>query len=457
MSARRRAPESAVVVGAGMAGLAAAWSLAERGMRVTIVESSRRIGGLVESERVSGDVMLEHGADALLARKPGGMPVLVRLGLDRELISQGRAPRRAFVREGSRLLQMPGGLFAFERRALVTMLTTSLLSPAAKARLGLEPMIPRSRLDDESVASFFERRMGPEVLRRLVAPMVRGIYGARATDLGVRAVFPALAGYEDRYGSVGLALVLATRAAAGPGLVTPRAGMHEIARRIAAASNATIELESGVQHIDLSRARPRVVLEQRGALTPDVVVVATDAATAARLLEDTDPELGELLGGIPSTGVEVVSLVFPRGAVEHALDGTGFVTSGERGATLACTFASEKWEGRAPTGTVVLRSVLASTPEASEAELEQTARSELDVLGLRGEPTLVRIRRRPRALPVYGVGHGARIERALACAQSRGSLALAGNYLRGVGVPDAIESGLRTADALLGAEARADS
>ncbi len=431
-----------------MAGLAAAWSLAERGVQVTVVEASARIGGLVETERVSAEILLEHGADGLLARKPGGMAVLARLGLDRDLVTTGRAPRRAFVREGDRLRTMPGGLFAFERRALVTMLTTSLLSIGAKARLALEPTVARSKADDESVASFFERRMGPEVVDRLVAPMVRGIYGARASDLGVRAVFPALAGYEDRHGSVGLALLLASRSAAGPGLVTPRAGMHEIARRMAAASKATISLESRVRKIDLSGPRPRVVLDRRGTLEADALVIATDVSGAAQLLADVDTHLADRLGGIASTGVDVVSLVVARHAIDHPLDGTGFVTGGEQGSTLACTFASEKWDGRAPEGTVVLRSVLVSTPDASSDDLVSTALRELRVLGIRGDPLLVRVRRRPRALPVYGVGHSSRIEQMLLRLAEDPRVALAGNYLSGVGVPDAITSGLRAGGAL---------
>ena len=448
MKAQAAWPADVVVIGAGVAGLAAAWALADRGARVTVVDSSSRIGGLVESERPSADLLLEHGADGLLARKPGGMPVLVRLGLGESLVRSGRAPRRAFVRAGDRLRAMPAGLFAFERTALVTMLTTGTLSLGAKARLALEPLVSRSRLDDESVASFFERRMGQEVVERLVAPMVRGIYGARATELGVRSVFPALAGFEDRHGSIALAL-LVERRSEGPGLVTPAAGMSEVVRRLAHASGAAIVLDCQVRSIDLSRKRPRVILGGSDTLDTDAIVVATDVGSAARLVRDVDPVLAELLLGVRSSGIDVVSLAYPRECVEHPLDGTGFVTGDDRGETHACTFASEKWAGRAPPGTALFRSVLSSRPEASDEDRVRTAQSELGFLGLRGAPTLVRVRRRPRALPVYGLGHRARIAEALDRVERCGRLALAGNYLGGVGVPDAIESGFRASEAIL--------
>lgn len=438
-----------VIVGAGVAGLAAAFALRGAGRRVVVVDRATRVGGLVESERIGDDVLLEHGADAVLSQKRGGKEMLEALGLGPELVRAGRAPKRAFVWSEAGLLPMPGGLFSFERRALLTMLSSPLLSVRGKLRLALEPLMPRADEEDEPVSTFFARRLGPEVAARLCAPMVRGVYGAEPSEIGVRSIFPTLAGYEDRFGSVGLALVIAPRSPRGGGLVTPRGGMDRIPERLASQSGAQLALGVGVRSIERRGRGARVTLDDGACLEAGAVVVATDVATAARLLAPLSPQLGDLLGDIRATDVEVVTLGVARHAVAHPLDGTGFVVGRDGTQTLACTFASEKWHGRAPEGTAVFRSVLRGAREASEEALVETARSELaEILGVVGKPLWARVRRRPRALPVYGVGHAARIARVRGIAHELGGIALAGNYLGGVGVPDAISSGTDAATAL---------
>jgi oxygen-dependent protoporphyrinogen oxidase len=445
-------PDPVVVLGGGVAGLAAAWALSRAGVASILLERSPRLGGLVESERTPEGALLEHGADALLADKVGGHEVLVALGLDRAIVRGGRAPKRAFVTDGDRLTEMPGGLFAFERRAMWTMLASPLLSPRAKLGLLAEPMHRATAQDDESVRAFFERRMGPEVADKLVAPMVHGIFGAPAADVGMRSVFPKLASMESRFGSLGLALLLARRAPRGHGLVSLAGGMDSLPRALADAAvraGARIETRRRVASLRPDRAGVRVNLAEGGSLRASRVVIATGVRAAAQLLEELAPEAAALLSDVRASDAEIVSFVGPRRSVDHSLDGSGLVVAHDPSrprATLACTFASEKWHGRAPEGTVVLRSVLRGDPSRSEADLVALAREELrDLVGLRGEPTSTRVRRRREALPVYAVGHGQRVARLNDALRAAEIVSIAGNHLRGVGVPDAIATGLEAA------------
>lgn len=438
-----------VVVGAGVAGLAAAWALGRAGRSVLVLERSGRVGGLVETEITPDGLVFEHGADGVLSSKPGGMPVLQALDLAGSLAPKGRAPKRAFVWTEAGLLPMPGGLFSFERRALATMMSSPLLSARAKLRLALEPLVPRQALPDEPVASFFARRLGPEAEARLCAPMVRGIYGAESSEVGVRAVFPTLASYEDRFGSVGVALAIAPRSPRGAGLVSPSGGMKAIPERLAERCRARIVLGRGVASLERRPGRIAARLDDGSTLEAGALVVATDVGTAARLAAPLSAPLAELLGDVRATDVEVVTFAFPRAAVSHRLDGTGFVVARAGVETLATTFASEKWSGRAPDGVAIFRSVLRGARDATEAELARMALAELrSAVGVEGAPIVTRVRRRPRALPVHGVGHGARTARALALAGEVGRFAIAGNYLSGVGVPDAIQSGIEAAAAV---------
>jgi len=443
-------PEHAVVVGAGVAGLAAAWTFARAGVRVTVLERGRRIGGLVESEQPEPGVLVEHGADGILASKPGGLPVLRALGLEGGLVRGGRAPRRAFVWTGGDLVLMPPGLFAFERRALASMMRSPLLSRRAKARLLLEPFMPRGPVE-QTVGDFFERRFGREVRDRLVAPMLRGLYGAPPDAIALRTVFPTLAAYEERFGSIGVALLVAKRTVTpGQGLVALQQGMAAVPQALADRLGDRVHLGVGVRRIARSGAGVRLALDDGATLDADALVVATPVQTAAALLADLVPALGAALGDVVATDADVVNLAFERRQVEHPLDGTGFVVGAAGHATLACTFASEKWHGRAPEGLVVLRSVLHGDLASDEDVLARALEELRPVIGLRGAPRWTRLRRRRAALPALAPGRAARIATALEQADGLGPIALAGNYLRGVGVPDAIATGIAAATRLLG-------
>ena len=446
----RRRIEHVAVIGAGVAGLAAAWALTRAGIRATVLERTSRVGGLVESERPVPDVLIEHGPDGLLASKPGGLPVLRALGLEQRIVRGGRAPRRALVLTERGLVPMPTGLFAFQRRALPAMFRTPLLSPAAKLRLLLEPFAGRAQ-GDETVAEFFDRRFGPEVRERLVAPMLRGLYGAAPDAIAMRAAFPVLASYEARYRSLALALLVAPRPSAGQGLVTLAGGMATIPETFAAGLGDGLHTGADVTGIArLAGDRLRLRLHDGSTLEVDAAVLATPLRTATELLADIDARTASVLGGSGTSDADVVTLAYARSQIQHPLDATGFVVGVADRALLACTFASEKWHGRAPEGLVILRAVLANC-DGDDRALGATAIAELrEILGLRGEPQWWRIRRHRAALPVHRPGQLARIQEAADALAASAPLVLAGNYLGGVGVPDAIASGLRAAGQLLG-------
>ncbi len=59
----------AVVVGAGISGLAAAWWLRQAGKLVTVLESSDRVGGAITTFR-DGEWLFELGPSTVLENNP---------------------------------------------------------------------------------------------------------------------------------------------------------------------------------------------------------------------------------------------------------------------------------------------------------------------------------------------------------------------------------------------------
>jgi oxygen-dependent protoporphyrinogen oxidase len=89
-----------VVVGAGLTGLSAAWELTRAGTAVVVLESERRTGGVVLTERRDG-FLVEGGPDGFLAADDDIPALAAELGLRDRLVDQ--AARGSMVWTGRRL------------------------------------------------------------------------------------------------------------------------------------------------------------------------------------------------------------------------------------------------------------------------------------------------------------------------------------------------------------------
>jgi oxygen-dependent protoporphyrinogen oxidase len=203
-----------------------------------------------------------------------------------------------------------------------------------------------------------------------------------------------------------------------------------------------------------------VELDDGKTLAADGVVVATPAFVSAELLAELDDDLAAAHAAIPYASSVVVTLAFSRADVVP-LDGYGYVVPRiEATDVLACTWTSQKWDGRAPDGTVLTRVYLGRfggrdvTLDADE-ELVALALGELALLDVTATPTFTRVDRWPRGMPQYVLGHPERLARIDASLMEQPGLAVAGAAYRGVGIPDCIRSGEVAAGAVVSALAGA--
>ncbi|MFM8790228.1 MAG: protoporphyrinogen oxidase, partial [Chthoniobacterales bacterium] len=180
-----------VVIGAGLTGLSAAVRLRARGVGVTVLESSSQPGGPVRSEN-DGGFLVEHGPNSMMTTDASVAEFLQSLGLESDIV-EPQAKKRFLVRKG-RPLALPLGP--------TSALTTPLFSLAGKLRVLAEPFVGRGAADDESLASFVARRLGPEALDYAVEPFVAGIYAGDPEKLSARWAFPKLWNLEREQGSL---------------------------------------------------------------------------------------------------------------------------------------------------------------------------------------------------------------------------------------------------------------
>lgn len=187
----------------------------------------------------------------------------------------------------------------------------------------------------------------------------------------------------------------------------------------------------------------------------DSVVLAVPAREAARLVEGAAPELAGLLGRIRYTSTVVASLVYPRKGLGHPLNGFGLlVPRAERGTLAACTWASTKFDGRAPPDRAVLRAFLTGkqakrAASLSAGDLISRTHAELQRwMGLKAAPRAGRVDRLPDSMPCYGVGHADLLRRIREGVRPLAGLHLSGNGYDGLGIPDCVRRSERIAETI---------
>ena len=464
-----------VIVGGGIAGLAAAYRLEElsrereQPLRFTLLEASDRLGGVIATEQ-RDDFLLELGPDSFISEKPWALALCRRLGLESELLGTNDAHRATFVVHAGKLEPLPQGFMLLAPTQFGPLVRSRIFSWPGKLRMALDLVLPRSTEQaDESLGSFVRRRLGREALERIAQPLIGGIYTADPDQLSLAATMPRFLHMERDHRSVIYALWRATRrnpqtakGASGARwslFVTLQSGMQRLVAALTERlSRGTLRQGCPVTSVRSQPAGPSrwtVDCADGSRLHADGLVLATPAFAAAQLVRGLDRTLSQHLSAIPYSSTATVNMAYRRDQIPHPLNGFGFVVPRvERRSILAGTFSSVKYAGRAPSEHTLLRTFVGGALQAElferdDAEIRALVRAELrHLLGIEAAPLLTRIARYPRSMPQYRVGHLQLVDEIETQATGHPGLALAGNAYRGVGLADCVRSGEAAAEAV---------
>ena len=443
----------AVVVGAGIAGLAAALELQSGGCEVVVVDPLERPGGVIRTDHVASYVV-ERGPNTFQVKAPM-LEFLEARGLSDTLQPASPESRLRCIFRDGRLLALPTSPWGFA--------ASPLLSLSGKLRLLAEPFVGRGQPDGESVAEFVGRRLGEEAVESLVGPFLTGVYAGDEKQLGAAAVFPTLVEHERRSGSITGGLLRGSLRRGGArglaGTYSGSGGLGPFVRMLADLLHEPPALGSRVAGLHSDGDSWRVSVESQGGgteLQTSRVVLAADAGESGRLLAGVEPRAAEILGTIAYSPVVSAGIGVKRAAVANPVEGFGFlVPRGESLPILGCLYMSRQFPDRAPEGCELLQCMLGGTRwpaavEATDEEILERVQQGLEVaIGLRETPRLLAVSRWPRAVPQPGRDHPARMREARASLTEAKGLALAGAYVAGVSVADSFASGVVAARELL--------
>ncbi|MGH8979689.1 MAG: protoporphyrinogen oxidase [Acidimicrobiales bacterium] len=477
----RRPRTTIAVVGAGIAGLAAAWELTGGAdgpgpdtPAVVLLEADARVGGKLAGIPVDGRTV-DVGPDSFLGRRPEAYDLCVEVGLGDRLVPIGASGAAVWSRGAARPL--PAGLFLGVPTRLAPVARSGILSASGVARLAVDAVAPRpdrrGPLADRAIGPLVSRKLGHEVVDRLVEPLLGGIYAGTLADASAAAVLPALLGVAEGRSSLMRSLrrmEASSELRSGgdaPAFWALRGGLESLAARLAERLHERrVEVRMSSALRSLERTGDRWLLRgDGGEVAADGVVLAVPAGAAADLLAPHDAEAAGPLRQLEYASVAVVTLVYPAGALPDDLYGTGLLvprgtplpppvaaslgaSEGDRAMVTACSYLWSKWPHlAAPDGSRLVRASVGRFGDDRFAALDDDAlvcRVAAELAGFLGVTAAARtwaVTRWQDALPQYRVHHLLRVGAAEAAAKRLGGMAVAGAAYRGVGIPACIATG----------------
>jgi oxygen-dependent protoporphyrinogen oxidase len=445
-----------VVVGGGIAGLAAAHAVLSRvpAVRVTVLEGAARIGGKLRLGELAGQ-RVDLGAEAMHNRRPEAVDLARAVGLADSLVYPKSTAAGVWTRGAVR--RLPRNVMGVPAD-LAGLAASGIVERPGVSRARLERTRPRLDVSqDVGIGALVAQRVGGEVRDRLVEPLLGGVYAGRADELSLHATVPSLVPAIAEYGSLLAAAEAITDQSAGAEAVPVFAGIDGGVGRLAGATEAAIRAAGGVircgatvREIIATGAGFRVVVGPTIAaetVEADAVIVAVPATAAARLLRDAAPRAASELSGIDYASMAIVTVALRASETVGDLQGSGFLVPPVDGRQIkAATYSTGKW-GWLAGELVVIRCSIGRYGEErqlqhEDAELVQAALADLrEAVGLRGPVVDTTVTRWGGALPQYTVGHLDRVRRVRDAVALVPGLAVCGAAYDGLGIPACIATG----------------
>lgn len=445
-----------LVIGGGISGLSVAYRLKKKGVDVLLVERNEVCGGNIQTER-DGDFVIEWGPNSTLVSNQL-FELIAELGLLEQVAPANATAKKRYILKDGKLRPLP--------LKIVQIVNTDVLSTKAKLKLLREPFDKSKSPKNESVADFFRRRLGQEVLDYAVDPFVSGIFAGNPEELSVKSAFPSVFKMESDYGSILKASVFGKKEK--PSKFVPKGisrtvsfknGMQTLTDKLA--ESLLDEVETGTEALQIDKSEDGKFKIQTNAAkinreSFDAIVISTTSFATANLIENFDGELSQKLREIYHPPIAVIVSAFRKEDVSFDLDGFGFlIPKVEQKKILGSLWSSVIFENRAPENVHLLTTFIGGARNAelcdkSDDELFQIARAELDsILGLKGAPIFQKIRRWTKAIPQYNLGYEKIADSIENFKKNNQGVFFCSNFYRGISVSDCIKSSIIATDEVL--------
>src|SRR5690606_4434556 len=249
-------------------------------------------------------------------RSPRVVELIDALDLRSAVLPSSPSAKKRYVLLGGKLQPLPTGLSS--------LVFGDFFSAKAKLRLLKEPLVSTRSQSDESVAGFFERRLGAEVVNKAVDPFIAGIFAGDPDRLSIREAFPKLFEFEDSHGSLLRGAASSKREKVDktfPRSFTFQNGLDTLTDRLKDLIGSGVETGVTVERIASSENGYSVSTDRGNVEEFDAVVISTKADATASIVQEMDDSLAERLGEIYYPPLTVVRTGYRTSTVKFTTEG----------------------------------------------------------------------------------------------------------------------------------------
>ncbi|MGE5350889.1 MAG: protoporphyrinogen oxidase [Acidobacteriota bacterium] len=443
--------KKAVILGAGISGLAAAYWLKKDGVDVTVIEKGNEPGGAMMSTW-DNQFLVDYGPNSGLETTPLIRKIVEETGIGDEMIYASTEGNKRYILRDGKLHALPTGPIKF--------LSTGLFSAQGKLRLLKEPFVGKSNDGYyQSIADFVKRRLGQEFLDYAINPFVAGVFAGNPEELSVKSAFPKLYRLEEEYGGLIKGMFKgakerkqnAEKSKQSARMFSFKNGMQTLPRAIAATMKDNIILNAEVYDIKKSGSAYELKYKTNGTeetISADVVISTLPAHAAGYLFQEMDQNLFSHLKSIYYPPVMVLYLGYKEESIGQPLDGFGYlIPQKENKSYLGAIWSSVIFPNRAPEGYASFTIFIggARSPQLfdemnKEDLIRQVLKEFQDVMKITGMPQYRTDRMWTKAIPQYNLGYIEHEKYFEEFEKAHRGILLSGNYRGGISVGDCMKN-----------------
>ncbi|MFJ7973274.1 protoporphyrinogen oxidase [Psychrobacillus sp. NPDC096389] len=451
-----------VVIGGGITGLSTMHYLQKLkkekalDIELVLVESNDYLGGKIHSVR-NGEFIMETGADSIVARNAGVLPLVEELNLQEELVYN--ATGISYIYTNNELHAIPADTVFGIPTSEESLESSTLVSDEGKEEALKDFELPNeSFTKDSSIGSFLEHFLGKELVEKQIAPVLSGVYSGDLDKLTMASTLPYLVDYKDEYGSIIKGLEANREqflAAANKKFISFKNGLSALIDRMEEElQDATILTGVRTTKITKNDDKYEIFFSNKEPIKADYVVLTTPHDVAQSILQNE--ELDADFNRLKNSSLISIYLGFDIPDEQLPAEGTGFIVSENSDVKCnACTWTSRKWKHTSEKSHLLVRMFYKSTnptfeemKHMSEDELVQVALQDIEKsLKLTGKPQVVEVTKWNDFMPNYHLEHGQAVT-ALSekLSAQYPQVVLAGCSYYGVGIGACIKNGKETAE-----------
>ena len=401
------------IVGGGISGLSLAYYL-QNDYEVTVFEREKW-GGKAYTQKVK-NYLLEEGVNGFLNNSPKTLELCEEIGITPIKANENSKIRYIY---DDKLYQIPLKPLDF--------IKSDILSFFGKLRVAMEFFVEPICDREETVAEFATRRLGKEFNRRMMTPMLAGIYASTPEKTSMNAAFPKLKKIECEYGSLFKGMMKLKKGGQPTGeLHSFEWGMSEFIDTLIAKTKANFVEKEIIDIDDLEEF--------------DKVVIATPAYSAADILAKYE-KLSRLLKKIEYNPVAIVG--FDYDEIKPVC--FGILTVEDK--SLGILMDKYIFPNRNAIRVMVGGARYPDIKNLSEYEIIEIAKKDVEKITGASKPNFTWIKIHKNAIPNYSLGHIELVDEIMKEAEKVG-VYLAGNAYRGVSFNDCIKNSYELAQRL---------